>query len=342
MSSPIARKAVELRLAGVDYGVIATQLGYATPAAAQSAVQFALDAATVDGPDAARQQEISRLDAMLTGVWPKARRGDPASVDRVMRLTERRADLTKAQTAHRPPCPGPGAHLTQHGHPSCTGHVRESQQPEPPGKHVRVQGMPCTQAPMRGTTICRMHGGNGRTKAKAAADIATAKAAAKVALFGARRDVAPDVALLELVQWTAGEVDYWRQEVRLIERDDLTWGVTREKSGGEDFGTTTEAKPHIAYTLLVDAQNRLATYCVAALKAGIAERQVRISEQQGLVVAGVLRAVLGAMLTSVMDTLRGLGVSDAEITDALRKAWSENVSVVVPRELRRLTEGVSP
>jgi hypothetical protein len=245
----------------------------------------------------------------------------------------------KGTPLHRPPCPGPAAHVTRHGHPSCTGHVRAAKIAEQPGHRVRVAGMPCAAPPMLGTTTCKMHGVNGRTKTKAAQNVALAKAAAKVELFGARRDIEPGAALLELVQWTAGEVDFWRQEVRDLEREDLTWGVTRVKEGGDDRGTTEEAKPAIAYAMLTSASDRLARYCVEALKAGVAERQVRLAEDQGIAVANVLRVVLAAMLTTVIDTLRGLGVSDTTIVEGLTTAWGAAMSVVVPRELRQLTEG---
>jgi hypothetical protein len=34
---------------------------------------------------------------------------------------------------------------------------------------------------------------------------------------------------MELVQWTAGEVDYWRQRVRQLEEGGLTWGMTKSQ-----------------------------------------------------------------------------------------------------------------
>jgi len=87
------RKAVELRLAGVGYAKIAAQLGYKDATAASSAVKRALDGSLEESPEQIRQQELERLDAMLVGMWPKARRGDAVAVDRVLRLTERRSRL---------------------------------------------------------------------------------------------------------------------------------------------------------------------------------------------------------------------------------------------------------
>lgn len=86
-------KAVELRLAGLSYPTIAAQLGYPTPGDAAAAVRHSLQDVPEETPELIRRQEVERLDAMLTGLWPKARRGDAVAVDRVMRLTERRSRL---------------------------------------------------------------------------------------------------------------------------------------------------------------------------------------------------------------------------------------------------------
>jgi hypothetical protein len=78
---------------------------------------------------------------------------------------------------------------------------------------------------MTGATRCRMHGGaSPRSKAKAKERIQDAEARHAVEIFAARRDIEPGAALLELVQWTAGEVDYCRQQARALDEDDLTWG----------------------------------------------------------------------------------------------------------------------
>jgi hypothetical protein len=107
-----------------------------------------------------------------------------------------------------------------------------------------------------------------------------------------RRDIHPAEALIELVQYTAGEVDYWRHTVSLLDDQDLVWGTTRIKEGGDDRGTTQEAKPHIAYVMLERASDRLATYAAAALKAGVEERRVRLAEAQGSAVAAAIRSIL--------------------------------------------------
>lgn len=92
-------KARELRLAGATYADIAAHVGYASRSAARGAVQQAM---AEDPPDrdqvSALDNELARLDAMLTGLWAKARRGDYAAVDRVMAIDRRRAELLADET----------------------------------------------------------------------------------------------------------------------------------------------------------------------------------------------------------------------------------------------------
>lgn len=205
---------------------------------------------------------------------------------------------------------------------------------------AKSTGQRCGKPAIPGGTVCRIHGGATPViKAAGQRRLAEQQARAAVELFAARRDIHPAEALLELVHWTAGEVDYWRQRVRDVEEDDLTWGTTKVKEGGDDRGITQEAKPHIAYTMLVDASNRLERYASAALKAGVEERRVALAESQGAAVATALSSVLRAMFEVVIDTLRAHQVDDAQIIDALREAWSRAMGVIVPRELRALSGG---
>ncbi|WP_426566397.1 HGGxSTG domain-containing protein [Angustibacter sp. McL0619] len=187
--------------------------------------------------------------------------------------------------------------------------------------HTRT-GRPCKARPVTGATVCRMHGGSApQVRAAAQRRLQEAQATRDVQLFAGRRDIHPAEALLELVHWTAGEVDYWRQRVRDIETSDLTWGVTKEKTGGDDHGITSEAKPHIAYVMLVQASDRLERYASAALKAGIDERRVRLAESQGALVAETIRRILARLSLSADQQLL--------------------VGEVVPQELRALAGGGS-
>lgn len=104
MTSPAEERrgrALELHLAGATYDQIAKQVGYASRSGAFKAVQDALKAQTPPNVDEAAGTELARLDAMLTGLWPKARRGDLGAVDRVLKIGERRQALL-AELARAP------------------------------------------------------------------------------------------------------------------------------------------------------------------------------------------------------------------------------------------------
>ena len=198
-------------------------------------------------------------------------------------------------------------------------------------KAHRRNGDQCGNHAIKGAEVCRMHGGSiPAVRAKAAQRVAEQKAEKAMRLFAAPVDIDPANALLELVQWTAGEVRYWRAEVARIAEDEaekLTWsqtsheeGVSPGKFGGHFDKDVTEAVPHVAYRMLTDAQDRLAKYAAAALRAGVEERRVRLAEDQGSAVAGAIRRIL-------------------ERLDLLE--WqAEMVSTIVPEELRALTAGV--
>lgn len=86
-------QALELRKAGANYDQIARQVGYESRAGAYRAVQTALQQITEEPAKEVIQLELERLDAMLLGLWPNARKGHEGAVDRVLRIMERRAKL---------------------------------------------------------------------------------------------------------------------------------------------------------------------------------------------------------------------------------------------------------
>jgi hypothetical protein len=132
------------------------------------------------------------------------------------------------------------------------------------------------------------------------------------------------VALLEEVHRTAGHVAWLAEVVTGLERDEVTWGLAEETDapitdGGG--GTTTKHKASVNVWVQLYQQERkhLAAVCRDALAAGIAERQVRLAEQQGALLAGAVNRILD-----------GLGLSVEQ--------W-ERVPLVVPVVLRSITGG---
>lgn len=196
-------------------------------------------------------------------------------------------------------------HVTRTGGPACSGHI--STGPKGAPRNPRA-GEPCTNPPMQGQTKCHAHGGRAKqAKAKAARRVAEAKAEHLMRRFGGPIDTTPTEALLDTVKWTAGYVAWLREKVADARTDtDLVWGKTRWKSGGEDRGTTYAAGASTWLSLLGEWSDRLVVVCREAIKAGIEERRVRLAEQQGQLVADVIRKILADLnLTAEQEAMVG-------------------------------------
>lgn len=205
--------------------------------------------------------------------------------------------------------------------------------------HGVVPLTPCRRIPALGSRACQVHGGGLKVVRKAAAQ---RNATAIIQKRFNPTYVSPERALLDLVQYQSGVVEYWRSRVEQLRDEELEWSRKGLKSvdgmtpaGITDTVENTEgAGPHIAYTLLQEAQRDLSRFATDALHSGIEERQVQIAEQQGAVFAQVQRVILqrmfDAMLTAALAQAPDLN------TRAIARAWEQATSQVVPQELRSL------
>ena len=168
-----------------------------------------------------------------------------------------------------------------------------------------------------GHGLCKLHGGNTRTHKVAAGKSIAAEA---VKTYGLPREVDPRDALLEEVHRTAGAVDWLRGQVEALDPDAVTWGVTEaKKSTGKDGDSVTQAAAVNVWVQLYQQERKhLVDVSKAAISAGIEERRVRLAEQQGALLAGVIRGILG----------------DLDLTPD----QAARVSEVVPRHLRSMAE----
>lgn len=181
----------------------------------------------------------------------------------------------------------------------------------------KQSGERCKRYPIRGGTVCAIHGGKTPVVAAAAKRrLEEAEAEKAVVLFGARRDVMPGDALLEEVQWTAGHVGWLRLKVQELEARELEWSLTKRKDSADDVEETREASPSVWYSLYERERKHLIAASTAALRAGVEERRVRLAESQGQQVAAVIQRVLD-----------GLGLTPVQL---------ELVPTVVPAALRAI------
>ncbi len=88
-------KAFSLRKGGKSYTAIARTLRI-SPQAAHKLVSAVFQRFTDElGETVAvvRQLELERLDQMLLGIWPAVRKGDLPSIDRALKISERRPKI---------------------------------------------------------------------------------------------------------------------------------------------------------------------------------------------------------------------------------------------------------
>lgn len=182
-------------------------------------------------------------------------------------------------------------------------------------------GEPCKLYAVPGALVCRFHGGRAPQVKRKAADRLAEQAAAEAAQrLAVPIDTTPEQALLDEVKRAAGMVAFYQARIVEVDESDrhsLVWGVTKDDQSGEFPGPTYEAAPNVWLTLFNQERDRLVRVAAAAIKAGIEERRVKLAEQEGALVAAVIRRIL--------DQLR------------LTPAQAALIPTVVPKELRALT-----
>jgi len=128
--------------------------------------------------------------------------------------------------------------------------------------------------------------------------------------FGRKVEISPSMALLDEVRWTAGHVEYLRSKLQELSDTDLVSGAEQVvEVGGEGLGTTgwkvtSRAAESVWYSLYMRERQHLVKVSAAAVRAGVEVRRVELEEQQGLLVASVVRRILDAVLTELIA--RGL------------------------------------
>ncbi len=137
-----------------------------------------------------------------------------------------------------------------------------------------------------GTGRCKLHGGSTPSHT-AAGQVALAERA--VATFGLPREVDPRDALLEEVYRTAGAVDWLTAKVRELQSADIVWGKAEESAEDVKY----KAAVNVWVQLQQQERTHLVRVCKETIAAGVEERRVRLAEQQGAMLAGAIKAILG-------------------------------------------------
>lgn len=179
----------------------------------------------------------------------------------------------------------------------------------------------CNSYPVHGLTVCCVHGGSSkRAKTAVTRNLEQEKLTRIARRLGIpHTNLDPALALLDLVASKAGEVEWLRHQVELLETEgELWWGDTKVSDKDTPLGTmhetTEEARQHTVYTLLHKAQDQLARYASETLKAGVDERQVRIAERT----REQFESVITASLPAIGATPEQMQTAATEIPRILR------------------------
>lgn len=176
----------------------------------------------------------------------------------------------------------------------------------------------CKKAAILGGTVCQTHGGGAKqVKAAAAARLEEQRAIQAQATYGLPREVDPHTALLEEVHRTAGHVAWLVMVIQSYEdQDALAFGKGTQILKGDSWGSTPirHAAPAVWLDLYARERRHLADVCKTAIACGIAERQVKLAEQHGEVIARVMKDFAKALAAQY-----GFDPEDAPVSKAARK-----------------------
>lgn len=221
-------------------------------------------------------------------------------------------------------------------HERCSGHADVYDEGGFEGGN-KIGERPCRHWPMHGQSVCQTHGGKGRNRKvgketwekerKMAAEMDRLERAVKT--YGLPVTVDPQTALLDEIYRTAGHVKWLGEQIAALDPKDLVWGVGSEEKRegvGEmetqiDLTTTTKiARPAAMVQMYQAERAHLVHVCKTAIQCGIAERQIKLAEEQGQMIAAGFRQVVESpelALTEVQITIARTMVSQVLRTMSL-------------------------
>ncbi|MFC7402906.1 HGGxSTG domain-containing protein [Citricoccus sp. GCM10030269] len=172
-------------------------------------------------------------------------------------------------------------------HTTCKAHTRS--------------GARCKNRPIIGATVCRMHGGSS-PRVRAAAERRVAEDSARE-ILGTIDPDAPDEhpveTLLILIRQKRAEVMWLQSVVRGFSEDQLIWGLAEHRTGIGPEGPvdveTRKTEQNVWWRLLREAENQLASWTIAAAKAGVDERRLQIAEAEAAMIVRILETFINRL-----------------------------------------------
>lgn len=165
---------------------------------------------------------------------------------------------------------------------------------------------------MKGTNVCRVHGGMAPQVREAGRRRILEQQTLK--RLGLLHEVSPEEALLQQVYESAGNVALYRTLIETLRPDVL--GVELDEEGNIIRGLAGptgskakrhEAEPHVWVNMYDRERDRLVRYAKAAADIGISDRLVRLAERQGELVAKIYERALTDPAWGLSESQRALG-----------------------------------
>lgn len=172
------------------------------------------------------------------------------------------------------------------------------------GEPLESFGKPCkARAGLRTSHLgygeCYLHGGNLPSHEQAAHKEMIVSNIAARRFYGGRRDIGPHEALAEEVQYTAGHVRWLRDTIRWLggdpdspKTDPLNSNFDENRLASLHQTTNMGLRPSVYLDLYERERKHLVHASKAAIDAGVAERTVKLAEDQGRLIATLINAIL--------------------------------------------------
>lgn len=180
-----------------------------------------------------------------------------------------------------------------------------------------------------GIGTCRKHLGNTAQHITAATEEQARQSCARLAL--PVKTTAAD-ALRDELHRANGAVAWLGEQIAALTLEELTWGTSERRvktnpgqgaqAGVPQVEVTQAARVHPLFTLYERERDRLVDVAATMERLGLEARMVRVSEQQGIQLARVIKAVLG--------DIRG------HLCPACQGEMTAQVPKVVPLRMREL------
>lgn len=190
---------------------------------------------------------------------------------------------------------------------------------------VKGTGERCKKIAIAGSNVCASHGGAApQVRNKAAMNVVRQNLFQELSGLATNLGTPiysdPVTILYDLIAMSAGHVAWYRAQIERLLPDALIWTETAVTQGASGRLSVTQEAEVNKWVDLYNAERKfLADISTRAIAAGLAEREIRLEEERGRMMAETMRLIL----------------ADLHLTPD----QSERAIEVVPLRLREITRG---